>query len=112
MVITKENVRFGGFNRRMVALLGALVYMDTNPVPGQPKDLMITSANDSTHLPTSKHYKNLALDLRCKDFDRKVLASFIQSLQTELGNDWTLLHEDAGTPNEHLHVQLKMGLVS
>jgi hypothetical protein len=51
-----------------------------------------------------------ALDFRIKDMGsletRKQIA---QMVRDNLGNRYTVLHEDIGQENEHLHVQLRNG---
>ena len=74
---------------------------------------MITSANDSTHLPTSKHYLDEAIDLRSNNFQAESKAMFRTELEKflNLGSPcpFTVLLEDIGTSNEHFHVQVKKG---
>ena len=35
------------------------------------------------------------------------LKTLLIGLATYVGSDFTIIHEDIGMPNEHLHVQLK-----
>jgi len=72
---------------------------------------LITSANDyEGHMEKSAHYSGAAVDFRIKDIgdlaERKELVSLIRE---ELGERFTVLHEDIGKNNEHLHVQLRRG---
>jgi hypothetical protein len=72
---------------------------------------LITSANDyEGHAAQSAHYFGAAVDFRIKDMgslaDRKELVALIRE---ELGERFTVLHEDIGKANEHLHVQLRSG---
>jgi hypothetical protein len=106
-VVTKPDVRFGGFTFALLTILDTVVWCDAHPVPGQPKDLMITSASDGTHMKTSRHYTYEALDLRCKDMVPSVKQAFISNLKVELGEAFTVLLEDEGKANEHLHLQPK-----
>ena len=74
------------------------------------QDVVITSANDSTHGQKSRHYTNEALDLRSKSFPSVVAKQkFTALLRAELGPAFTVLFEGAGTPNEHWHLQTKKG---
>ncbi len=73
---------------------------------------LITSADDyEGHATRSAHYAGAAIDFRIKDMgtldDRRELA---QKVRDELGERFFVLHEDIGSSNEHLHVQLKNGL--
>ncbi|PBC72847.1 hypothetical protein [Fibrobacter intestinalis] len=72
---------------------------------------VITSANDfSAHAKNSAHYAGAAVDLRIKDIGnlkaRKELAADVRE---RLGDRFYVLHEDIGSSNEHLHVQLRSG---
>lgn len=107
-VICKEDVRFGGFTRALCHIINGVCQ-----VAEQMKvEIMITSGSEGTHLPNSKHYTYMAVDLRCNDFSEKGKRKLIENLQIELGPDFTVLHEGSGTPNEHIHIQLKMGLMT
>ncbi len=106
-VTTKPTVRFKGFTFPLLTILDMLVWLDAHPVKGQPADLVITSANDSTHKTNSKHYSNEALDVRSKTFKPEARELFICALARELGGAFTVLYEGDGTPNAHIHVQTK-----
>ena len=72
---------------------------------------VITSGNDyEGHAACSAHYSGAAVDFRIKDIGslqtRKALAKQVASA---LGSRFLVLHEDIGTANEHLHIQLKQG---
>jgi translation elongation factor EF-G len=72
---------------------------------------LVTSANDyEGHSAQSAHYSGAAVDFRIKDMgslaERKELVALIRE---ELGDRFTVLHEDIGKINEHLHVQLRSG---
>ncbi len=72
---------------------------------------LITSANDyEGHAEHSAHYAGAAVDFRIKDVGnlatRKQLASLVNEY---LDERFLVLHEDIGTKNEHLHVQMKNG---
>lgn len=76
------------------------------------EDLTITSVNDSTHSKNSKHYSGQALDIRSKNFPSKDSKHrFIQALGEDLHGTgtglYTILLEDEGKANEHIHVQVK-----
>ena len=66
----------------------------------------VTSANDGTHMPTSRHYDNMALDLRTHDLpSQEIKDRFLQEMKSRLGADYIVIFEGLGTPNEHLHCQ-------
>lgn len=96
----KPGVRLANLSPQMAlaAQVVASVYASFNA------NCTITSANDSTHMNGSLHYKGNALDFRVRDFsgDRHVLAEMVEQA---LGRDFDVLLESVGTPNEHLHVE-------
>lgn len=105
-VTCKPTVRLGGLTMPLVRIFYTLVLMDESPVEGQPEDLVITSLNDSTHAKLSKHYSNLACDVRSKSFrDEKAKAAFVSALKASLGSEFTVLYEMPGGDSEHFHVQ-------
>lgn len=109
MLICKPSVRFKRFTPAMMAMLNALYAADLGKIEGQPEDLVVTSANDSTHGPQSKHYADLALDVRSKTFAKEAREQFRASLERSLGPKFRVLLEDASTANQHFHVQVKRG---
>lgn len=109
-LICKPTVRFKAFTPALLRILRGVytlaVTVDT------PADIVITSANDSTHSPTSQHYQDAAIDLRTHNFPSETARlKFAAQLRAELGPAFTVLYEGAGTPNAHLHVQPKKGTV-
>jgi hypothetical protein len=78
-----------------------------------PKEIVITSANDSKHSNNSKHYLNEALDLRSHNFMPGTKIAFREELERflNIGSPcpFTVLLEGLDTPNEHFHVQVKKG---
>lgn len=81
------------------------VFKDDNYRP------VITSGNDSDkHGEQSAHYACAAVDIRIKDIEnldaRRTVA---QAIRNDLGTRYTVLHEDVGKANEHLHIQLRSG---
>ena len=72
---------------------------------------LITSADDyEGHTEKSAHYSGAAVDFRIKDVGnlarRKQVAAYVSE---QLGKRFTVLHEDIGKANEHLHIQLRSG---
>lgn len=72
---------------------------------------VITSGNDSDkHGERSAHYACAAVDIRIKDVENvKIREALAQAIRDELGKQYTVLHEDIGKANEHLHIQLRSG---
>ena len=67
----------------------------------------ITSAIDGIHKRASEHYAGLALDLRIHELKGLGVdvAKVARQLQEALGEDFDVIHESVGLPNEHLHCQ-------
>lgn len=69
------------------------------------RECVITSANDSKHAVESKHYKDLAIDIRSKHLlDSLQKHGMASELKRQLGNDYQVLFEYEGEPNEHFHI--------
>jgi hypothetical protein len=98
----KDNVRFTQLHPAMVlAAIRAALIFERRGVPA-----VITSANDSEHMDGSRHFTGRALDFRTKHLtDRPAAFSIRDELRAALGPEFTVLLEDYGLANEHLHVQ-------
>lgn len=67
---------------------------------------VITSANDATHSVKSLHYSGRALDYRTKYFQLNGHElAFRNAVKEALGDEFDVVLEAIGTPNEHLHVE-------
>lgn len=109
MLTTKATVRFRIITPALVHMLGAVERL-SRELFGLPEEgLVITSGSDGTHMAGSKHYTGEAIDLRTKGMSPTMQNALITALRRELGPQFTVLLEDAGTPNEHAHVQVKKG---
>lgn len=69
------------------------------------KDMLITSGNDSAHMPGSKHYVDRALDFRTKHLTAGMKQMLVVSVRRRLGPDYDVILEDEGGNNEHLHIE-------
>lgn len=110
MLTCKPGVQFHAFPPAMLHMLSVLGAAAgwSGLVP--PTGLVITSAYDGQHAANSKHYKGEALDVRAHDFaDAERLHAFRAELEETLGPQFTVLLEDEGGENEHLHLQVKKG---
>lgn len=72
-------------------------------------DLVVTSGNDSNHMEGSKHYKNEAIDVRSKHFDKELKNDILELLKAKLGPRFFVDLEYEGSPNEHYHLQVRRG---
>ena len=65
--------------------------------------MWVTSANDSKHMPGSRHFSNQAFDLRIRNIKGPVskrAAEWAQRLKAHLGSKYDVVHE-----SDHLHVE-------
>lgn len=105
-LVCKPSVRFKAFTPALLRLLRGVYHVACDTV--DPPEIVITSANDSTHGTGSRHYTDEALDLRVHSFATEAARlRFAQALRNELGPAFTVLYESAGTPNAHLHLQVR-----
>lgn len=74
----------------------------------------VTSANDSIHLPNSKHYTGNALDFRTKNITGINVAGLtaeakkqklLEAIKLDLGPFYFCQLEHLGGEQEHLHIQ-------
>lgn len=73
--------------------------------------LVITSINDGNHSPNSRHYTDEAIDVRSRNFPSEESKQlFRQELELFLGGKFRVLYENAGTDNEHFHIQVRKGM--
>ena len=69
-------------------------------------ECVITSANDSKHGDNSLHYEGNAMDFRTHYTELNGLEQGIRDeIKESLGDDFDVVLEAVGTPNEHLHVE-------
>ena len=68
-------------------------------------DAVITSGNDSTHKSGSLHYAGKALDFRLNNLKPEDRIKVVGEIAVILGDDFDVLHESEGNPNEHMHVE-------
>jgi len=105
MVRFKSSVRFINLTPVLAYILSAVLEADKY----FPEDMVITSVNDSKHSEGSAHYRDEAIDLRCNDRPYEVDMALCRFLELKLGPKFLVLYESKGTPNEHIHVQLRKG---
>jgi len=90
--------------------------LQTQEELGYPEELLVTSINDSSHGTHSKHWRELAEDYRTKGPAKNDMGStakkqkFRKRFEENCGARFRVILEAIGTPNEHLHAQLKKGL--
>lgn len=73
-------------------------------------DITITSACDGEHSgPDDPHHLGKAYDIRVSDLPDPAIT--LQDIQTEISvEEFYSFIEDAGTPNQHIHVQVRKGV--
>jgi hypothetical protein len=106
LLLTKPGVEFTVIAPAGFQILWALqeIARDGN------QDLTITSACDGLHSGVDDpHHRGEAYDLRCHDFPDPAL--LLQDVQHVLGTGtFFSFIEDEGTPEEHIHIQLRKGM--
>ena len=104
----KHSVRLAQLQPQM--LIAVLVFLGV--VEDLIEELVVTSANDSTHSTQSKHFSGNALDFRTHNLYSTLtstarhtsLVTLVNQLQVRLpGFDVVL--ESFNTPNEHIHIE-------
>lgn len=111
MVTFKDSVRLRRLTPALKRILDVLFDIDGS-TPWLPPDLVVTSLNDSTHGEHSRHYTDEAADVRTHNFAAAADAhTFRDLLAHRLGQRFTVLLEDEGRPNEHVHIQPLKGTV-
>lgn len=105
MVKFKDSVRLISLTPALAFILSVVLKADKFFA----EDMVVTSVNDSVHKKNSAHYRDEAIDLRCNDRPHNVDIALCKFLELELGPKFLVLYEGKGTPNEHIHVQLKRG---
>jgi hypothetical protein len=106
----KPSVRFRGFTLPLLHLLGALLRVGR----ARGEVLTVTSAWDGQHsvTPLSRHYTGEAVDVRTKHLPDSAAKRQLQAeVQRELGSQFSVLLENEGRAQEHLHCQVRRGHV-
>jgi hypothetical protein len=122
IITCKDNVRLKGVTPALAWIFYVLDgFVRHSAAKYLPGELVITAIYDGKHLPDSKHYLGEAVDIRSKNFatlaDRTTFRKELEDALNNhplataqgVGNRFRVLFEDAGTDNEHLHVQVKKG---
>ncbi len=114
MIIFKSTVRILHYSPALHYMLTRLLDYDDYYPNGAPLELVVTSINDSSHGVDSKHYKDMAIDLRSKNFPNSLKQDFVEKFAHHLnilskGTRYTVLLEGLGTANEHFHIQVAKG---
>lgn len=111
ILIKDDSVRLKKLTPALAYIFQRLSMINQRRIPDYPIDFVITSINDGTHSPDSRHYRDEACDLRSKNFlNNDSKNHFRLLLQMELGDKFTVLLENLGLNNEHFHIQVKKGM--
>jgi hypothetical protein len=113
MIEFKSNCRIKVYSPPLHAILGALHSFHMQNSALCPLDIMVTSINDSNHMAGSRHYTDEAIDIRSNNFKPENKTKFVTEFEQYLNSlgtrKFTVLLEDLGIPNEHIHVQVRKG---
>jgi len=71
----------------------------------QGQKFTVTSITDGVHSTNSFHYKGLAFDIRTHDLNGCTIKEMAELLRIALGNDFDVVAESIGRPNEHIHIE-------
>jgi hypothetical protein len=111
LLLKRTNQKSGVSTGKLEAVMdtaGLVVVAEFHKVMGDSYRPTITSANDfGCHARFSKHYMNLALDFRMHDIPSDKRDELVAAIKKALGERFLVLWEDAGTTNEHLHIELR-----
>jgi hypothetical protein len=124
MIIFKPTVRIGKLTPAIKWILDCLYEIDSAGHEYVPKEIWITSANDSVHSynPLSRHFTDEAVDVRSLNFrNRDCKMKFVRMLSSLLNshiddpNKFTVLFEEDKphteyVETEHFHVQVRKGM--
>lgn len=109
-VLATDAVRFTELTPALVRIFSAVFDVASRWPSTEPGAIYITAILNGKHSRNSRHYKNEAVDLyTAHGVVFAGVERFASELRTMLGERWTVLYEDPGTPNAHLHVQPKKG---
>jgi len=113
MILFKLTVRINKLTPAIMHIFNTLYKLNNEQIPSYPLDWVITSINDSTHLPTSRHYTDEAIDLKSKNFTTLMIKQEFRDRLASILDDtkFTVIFEDVGMDNEHFHIQVKKGKV-
>lgn len=101
---SKAGAKIGGLRPEMTRIEGDV--SDSWQAAGGPRPV-ITSGNDSTHMRGSRHYRDLAFDLRANDIDPRVARGIRDDLAQRIGDDYQVFYETfpRNPSNNHIHVE-------
>ena len=103
MIKLKAGVDIKGIKAEMVF---GIVIVDSVFEDKGVYETIVTSVKDGKHKPGSLHYSGLAADFRSKHISGLVLKNaIVESIKSSLGDQWDVLLEHLGKPNEHIHVE-------
>lgn len=98
----KSNVRFG--NNYQALCFAVIIIEKIYSEHGY--DCVITSVNDSAHSTGSLHYQDSAFDVRTHNITTEVeKKTMLAEIKSSLTEDFDVLIENMGEPNEHLHLE-------
>lgn len=99
----KPGVRISGLKAEI--LLGIVIANEVWKGQKLAAPFMITACVDGRHKSGSLHYAGQAVDIRTHDLAPGERDLYILALRAAAGEDFDALIEDAGTSNEHAHLE-------
>lgn len=68
-------------------------------------EITVTAVLDGLHKEGSLHPLGKAVDIRSHVYSKELIAKILQKFTERHRNEFDLLWEDAGLPNEHFHLE-------
>jgi hypothetical protein len=100
-ILVKEGVVFKRF---LPEILHALPII-SSVFNQRGKETIITSGNDGVHKHNSRHYRDMAIDLRSHHLLDGIQRHLVfEELKARLGIHYLVLFENEGAANEHFHI--------
>ena len=104
MIEIKAGVRLHGIRPELV--LAVHIAEGLWMAAGAPS-LVITACIEGQHTAASDHYSGCAVDFRTKNLPEGKAETMRAALMTALGDDFFVLHENAGLANDHVHLSFR-----
>ena len=93
----KDGVKFKRLTTPILKLINTIISVWSYHDLSSPT---ITSANDSKHMKSSLHYKDMAIDIRTKDLSKEQISNVFKSLEDTLGESFQCVLE-----SDHIHLE-------
>jgi len=100
-MMLKQGAKIEGLQPEI--LLALIIANDVYHMHGSR--LVMTEGTGGDHMVGSLHYQGLAVDLRTSNINDSDKPVILAELKANLGLEYDVIFEGAGTPNEHYHIE-------